>query len=250
MSRVLRVFASGLRPGSVILDEEASRYVARVHRCTVGDELQLFDPKQSLVASALLTSIEGRQVIVEVLPPSLAPRHTMSVVLLQGVGKGDKPEQAIRDATALGAEEVILVKCERSVAKGGGATRMDRLMRVSEQVARQCERGDLPKLTGPLEFEETLARVPSPGRKLRRFVCAFHPQARPLLGAFASIDWSADSVELLVGPEGGLSDLEVIRALEAEFQPVDLGPYVLRTEAACTFALSVLRAASEAARLK
>jgi len=39
-------------------------------------------------------------------------------------------------------------------------------------------------------------------------------------------------VELLVGPEGGLTDAEVDAAQRAGYQPVRLGPRVLRTETA------------------
>lgn len=47
---------------------------------------------------------------------------------------------------------------------------------------------------------------------------------------------------LLIGPEGGLSDGEVLQAQAHGFQSLSLGPRVLRTETAAITALSVLQA--------
>ena len=48
-------------------------------------------------------------------------------------------------------------------------------------------------------------------------------------------------VELLVGPEGGLSDAERQAALDAGFRACRLGPRVLRSETAAIAALAVLQ---------
>jgi 16S rRNA (uracil1498-N3)-methyltransferase len=48
-------------------------------------------------------------------------------------------------------------------------------------------------------------------------------------------------VALLIGPEGGLSEDEVKLAQVAHFQPLNLGPRILRTETAAVAALSLLQ---------
>jgi 16S rRNA (uracil1498-N3)-methyltransferase len=53
---------------------------------------------------------------------------------------------------------------------------------------------------------------------------------------------SPAAVELLVGPEGGLDDEEIRIADASGFQPVRLGPRVLRTETAGVVALALLQA--------
>jgi 16S rRNA (uracil1498-N3)-methyltransferase len=50
-----------------------------------------------------------------------------------------------------------------------------------------------------------------------------------------------DSIGLLVGPEGGLSQAEIDRALDNNFQALALGPRVLRTETAPLAAISILQ---------
>lgn len=51
----------------------------------------------------------------------------------------------------------------------------------------------------------------------------------------------ACEVALLIGPEGGWSEEELALARSCEFQPVRLGPRVLRTETAPLAALAVVQ---------
>jgi 16S rRNA (uracil1498-N3)-methyltransferase len=51
----------------------------------------------------------------------------------------------------------------------------------------------------------------------------------------------ADAIELLIGPEGGLSNEERNAAERAGYRPVALGPRVLRTETAAIAALALLQ---------
>jgi 16S rRNA (uracil1498-N3)-methyltransferase len=58
---------------------------------------------------------------------------------------------------------------------------------------------------------------------------------------------AADRVSVLVGPEGGWTDRERAAIRNAGWQPVSLGPGILRTETAALAALAVIQAASSAA---
>jgi 16S rRNA (uracil1498-N3)-methyltransferase len=237
----LRVAVSSIEEGETLLDEESSHYVTRVHRAQPGAFLLLFDPTKAEQARAEFLALEGRRVLARIAAVERAPSRNMPVRLLQGLGKGDKPEQAVRDATALGAQELVFLLCQRSVAKGSGATRTDRLLRVSEQVARQCQRPDLPLITGPLAFSDgLLLEGDDAARRPLRLICEFAADAQSLIQRLIAVDWSSQSVDLLIGPEGGFDPGEVQFAREQGFTPVSLGPYVLRTESACVFALSVL----------
>ena len=51
-----------------------------------------------------------------------------------------------------------------------------------------------------------------------------------------------DKVQMLIGAEGGLDPQEVVAAQQVGFQPVRLGPRVLRTETAALAALAAMQA--------
>jgi 16S rRNA (uracil1498-N3)-methyltransferase len=48
-------------------------------------------------------------------------------------------------------------------------------------------------------------------------------------------------VTVLIGPEGGLTDIEQEFAIRAGFTPVRMGPRVLRTETAAIAALTIIQ---------
>ena len=50
-----------------------------------------------------------------------------------------------------------------------------------------------------------------------------------------------NSIALLVGPEGGLADREIEQAISAGFEPLAIGPRVLRTETAPLAAMSIIQ---------
>ncbi len=234
MSKILRVTVSGLGAGIIELPEETARYVTRVHRKRAGDELELFDAEARLVARAVLTSV--RPAIVEVSEPEPVVDQAMPVELLQAIGKGDKPEQVVRDATALGARSVTFVLTERSVARGAGQERPERLERVALEAARQSGRAGVPEVRGPVALAAALGDA-----RGARLVASTVAGVRPLYRALEELALD-DGITILVGPEGGFSEAEVQAAVDAGFVPVGLGPLVLRTETAATALLGAVRA--------
>lgn len=241
MKTDLRVPCEVLKEGELALPEDTSRYVVKVHRLREGDSLLLFDPLQGLEAPAVIVSDRLPTVLVRVeAEPRVGQSFNVPVHLIQAVGKGDKPEQAVRDATALGAVSVRFVHTERGVAKSSSDHKQERLLRVAAQVSRQCGRADVPQIFSPRALGHVLSDLPVSGLRL---ACGWAADAVPLLRV-ATPERIAQGVSILIGPEGGLSDRELEEARSVGFQVVDLGPYVLRTEVACTLVLSALRAVS------
>jgi len=223
-----------------VLDREASRYVARVHRRRPGDRLLLFDPEARLEADATVLAV-GREVQVLVAAPRPpASPGGLPVTVLQAVGKGEKVDRVVRDATALGAARVVVVQAARSVADAASRAprRQERWRSVAVQAARQCGRGELPALDGPWPLEEALERVAADagpsvcldpgGRALRLVLDAWRPP-EPLV--------------IAVGPEGGFTGEEIERLRSRGFTLARLGPFTLRTEVAAAAALGAITTA-------
>lgn len=235
MARPLRVPLNDLTPGVRRLDGSAARYVSRVHRLGVGDRLLLFDPARALEAPALIQQIARDHVsclLERVMPSDYRP---YPLVLVQGLGKGDKPDRTVAEATALGAQRVAFVHAARGIARPDGEraeARRQRWQRIAAEAARQSERGDLPAIDGPGELGPVLQELAgSCGIILR-------PGAPPLLSVLDA--WApGTSLALLVGPEGGFDDRELETADRSGLRPASLGAGVLRTELAGSAALAV-----------
>ncbi|MCU0684841.1 MAG: 16S rRNA (uracil(1498)-N(3))-methyltransferase [Polyangiaceae bacterium] len=234
--RPLRVPVAGLRPGPLALPPEAARYVGTVHRLGPGAPLVLVDHAARLEASARVRHVARGAVDVDVdeprPSPSLPPR---SIVLLQGLPKGDKMDAIVRDATELGVARVVPIFAARSIVRpgAGGGGRLERWRRVALEAARQCGRGDLPEVLEPLSVEGAFQLALPPGPRL-----VLEPDAPPLRDAFGPVLPAA--IAFAVGPEGGWEASELDAARAAGWALASLGPFVLRTETAAAAALGAL----------
>lgn len=241
MSRVIRVPVDELRLGVVVLDRATSHYLARVHRVQVGDAVVAFDPGARQEAEARVVSI-GKSVRCDV--GALRPARAVSdldVTLVQALGKGEKVDQVVRDATALGVRRVVVVESDRAAVRLGtrGEGRRERWHKVSVQAARQCGRGDLPDLVGPLDLESALDRVGAAGERLVLDGGAAISLAQVLTG------WDHTApLAILIGPEGGLSGEELALARQRGFAATSFGPFCLRTETAATAVLGAVLSAA------
>jgi 16S rRNA (uracil1498-N3)-methyltransferase len=104
----------------------------------------------------------------------------------------------------------------------------------------QCGRDRLPGLQAPVPLADWLAkRTPAaPGLVLA-------PSAALRLGEWvpaAAARGAPVELDLLVGPESGLTDAELDAASAAGLVPVSLGPRILRTETAGLAAIAALQA--------
>jgi 16S rRNA (uracil1498-N3)-methyltransferase len=233
VARLIRVPVAGLRAGELELDAAASHYLVHVHRLTAGARFVAFDPECAVEAEAELLTANERRTLCRVDPPRAARLVSGgSVTLLQGLGKADKMDQVVRDATALGVGCVVPVECARSVVRlresGRGHERSQRWRKIAVEAARQCGRGDVPRIGEPLGVEEALA-AHAPGHALR-WLC--DPSATLALNDALASFRPEHKTLVFVGPEGGFDDRERALAAEASLTPVRLGPLTLRTETA------------------
>jgi 16S rRNA (uracil1498-N3)-methyltransferase len=230
--QIPRAPLSPLSSGEQPLSKELGSYLVRVLRLRDGDRFVLFDPDAGTEADAeLLRDVPALARVGDV---RSAPRSTTrDVTLLQGLAKGDKPEQVARAAVALGVSSLKFVRTARSIA--GSELRAERLRAVMLDAARQCGRGDLPELAGPLELQA--AATSSSGTRL-----LLEPDAERSLVEVLRATPSEGPITLAIGPEGGFAPEESAVLVAAGFEPVRLSRFVLRSELAAVAALSVLAA--------
>jgi 16S rRNA (uracil1498-N3)-methyltransferase len=241
--RPLRVPISPLQSGATILDESVARYVTRVHRLGKGERFVAFDPEAATEADVEITATADHEVAVVV--SSLRPSASVAaggLVLLQGIGKGDKPEDVIRAATALGVTEVVFVESRRTVVHVGdrAEARRKRWHTVAVEAARQSGRGDVARTSGPVPLEEAVALLPSSA--LRRVYLS--PRAACGLSKALEGHRAGSPLAVFIGPEGGLDEAEESLLVASGFVPAALGRFVLRTEIAAIAVLGAIAALS------
>lgn len=230
-----------LDAAALTIEGEDARHLAVVRRASPGDLVRISDGRGT-IADARLTSVTPAAVGIEVLERTVAPAPSPRVAVHQGLAKGDKVDGVIRRLVEMGVDEIVVFEAGRSVARWDGARRAAagrRWATIAREAAKQSHRAWLPVLAGPLP-ETGAAAAPARGG----LGLVAHPAAgshlRDVLADRAPAGGCPESVWVVVGPEGGLSEDEVATFAAAGAVPVSLGPQILRTETAAVAAAALI----------
>jgi 16S rRNA (uracil1498-N3)-methyltransferase len=235
---VLRVPLGLTGAGRVTLERSAAHYVTRVRRLRVGDGFVAFDPARACEADAVLVEARGATAVCElgqVRAASLVPARKLW--LLQGECKRDAFDLVVRDATALAVTDLVPVVLSRS-GPAGRATGRERWRRIAVESARQCGRGDVPRLHEACPLAQAVALVGLHAARVALFERAERP-AGEAISRFAG----HDEIAIAVGPEGGFADEEAEALAGAGYSLVSMGRLILRAETAATAVLGAVAAA-------
>jgi len=225
-----------LGPGAQFsLAPDAAQHVAKALRLKAGDALVVFDGSGGEY-DATIQRIDKDRVDVKVGAWRDVEREAaITIGLVQGLPEADKMDWIIQKAVELGVAWIQPVVCERSVVRLTGERaerRAAHWRRVAVAACEQSGRNRVPEVRAILAFLPWIAESTGATRWM----------LAPGAGALASRPAPPGPVELLVGPEGGLSDRERELAASRGFEPVGLGPRILRTETAPLAALAAIHA--------
>jgi len=225
-----------LQTGLVLsLPAGAARHV-QVLRLQPGDVITLFNGEGGEF-DATVTRMGRSDVDVEVGAHHALEREAARAVhLLAGITANERMDWLVEKATELGVASITPLMAERSVLKLKGERADKKLAHwqgVAVAAAEQCGRNRVPTIHPAVNLKEWLAQPKGDGQ---RWVLSLAQGTQPL----AAVNTSTQPVVVLSGPEGGLAPAEEAAALAAGFQPVTLGPRVLRAETAPLALLSAL----------
>ena len=232
-------FVTPPAPGeAVTLGGSEGKHAVNVRRMRVGEGIQLSDGKgmrvrgevSSLGNSSLTVSIDS--VVHETKPD-------MKLTIVQALAKGDRDELSIQAATELGCWAVVPWQAERSISKWEGAKiakSVERWQTIVSEAAKQSLRVFEPVVAQPVGTKQLVANV-----KNYDLVLVLDPTSDIGLG---NIDLSENqkTVAIIVGPEGGISELELEALEDSGAVRVHLGAPILRTSTAGVAAIAVLQA--------
>jgi 16S rRNA (uracil1498-N3)-methyltransferase len=221
----------------VQLGPDESKHAVRVLRLSAGDAVTLFDG-QGLVADGTISPVSGARDAVCVVvsaarkvAPAI-PELTLAVAL----PKGSRVDDMIEQLSQVGVDRVIPLRTRRSIVDARD-TKLDRLARAAIESAKQCGRAHVMKIDATLDFDRVLLQPAQ-----TRLIAA--PGQRTISDSFTDALRSSSGVLVLIGPEGGWDDAELVAADAAGFARWSLGPHVMRIETAAVAAASIVRYAT------
>ena len=162
------------------------------------------------------------------------------MTVVQALPKSDRSELAIELATEAGADAFVGLAGRALRGPLGRRAEADKGLRrwraVARSAARQSRRPHIPSVDGVVSTAELVQPTCDDGRGAT--VLVLHESATDQLTELPVAQ--ADSLMLVVGPEGGIADDEIAALSDAGATAVRLGPTVLRTSTAAAVALGAL----------
>jgi 16S rRNA (uracil1498-N3)-methyltransferase len=142
----------------------------------------------------------------------------------------------IQKATELGASRIVPVFTKRSVVRldeKQAERKLQHWRAITVAACEQCGRNRVPELTLPTDFFDVIPPDTSGSTRL-----LLSPSGDLRIDDLEEV---GKGITVLIGPEGGLDDVEQEAAIRAGFKAVRLGPRVLRTETAAIAALTIIQ---------
>ena len=216
------------------LDGRDHHYLTRVRRLSVGSAVEVVDPAgtAALYCVERVTSDRVRLALEAPLKRRILPGV---LSLVQPLLQRKKLELAVQKATELGVDHLWLNHADRSVARwtpDEHGSRLERLERIALEASRQSRRDAPPAL----DILEGLHTIGAPRDGERRLLLVEHSVEEALCLSDLTKGETSRRVLVAVGPEGGLTQRELEILSTEGFEPIHLGPLVLRTETASVLA--------------
>jgi 16S rRNA (uracil1498-N3)-methyltransferase len=222
------------------VDGDEGFHAANVRRIRRGEQLDLSDGAGTL-AHCVIEDVGKGRLSARVLDRRNVPPAAPAVTVVQALPKSDRSELAVELATEAGADAFVAWQASRCVARWDGPARVDKGLRrwaaVARSAARQSRRAHIPSVSGLVSTAELVKRIRD-DVNAGAVVLALHEAAVTRLTELPVAQ--ADSLVLIVGPEGGIADDEIAALTDVGATAVQLGPTVLRTSSAAAVALGAL----------
>ncbi len=242
------------------LASDQAHHAINVMRYREGDRIVIFDGF-GREHDALIETLSKKKLTAKRLETRQFDRSlSRSITIVVALPKGDRQKFLIEKLVELGVTKLIPLATSRSVAEVTPKA-IERIEKQIIEASKQCGRNFLMQIASPSSIPqlcnlpdadvlgdqtsdqaETLTAIPNLNVLPK-------PTAEPLLKLMAHpydskvlSDVALEStqpVAIAIGPEGGFSDSEVTQLSESGWQPVSLGPTILRIETAAIAAATI-----------
>lgn len=227
--------SNNITSGNVLITGSDSYHLSRVRRVKPGSKILLrTENGTGYIALINVVTEEGinASIVSELKQDNQIPEITLYMALL----KSGNFEFVIQKAVELGVSRIVPVITERTVPDPDkmNEKKLQRWEKISAEAGKQCMRAYPVFMESVATFKEVLSEDSS-GLKI---IC--HPGGDILIRNALEPASDKKSISILIGPEGGFSDREILDAQAAGWLSVNLGVTHLRAETAAIIIPSIV----------
>lgn len=230
-------------PAELTLSPEESHHLVVVNRARLGDTVVAFDGRGTEWICELTGDRKNAATLKVRFKQKLKPLP-YDITLGQALPKGQFMDAIVRKATEIGAARIAPLESERTQVHLEGDRsdkKIEKWQTAALEAAKQCGNPFVPEV---LPVQNAAAFMEAARGYDLKLIASLQPGAKSLKAVLAAFRTAQNRVPKkvlwLIGPEGDFTPAEMSLSQSAGFEPVTLGPLVLRCETAAAYALSIL----------
>ncbi len=213
-----------------LTNHELLHQMSKVFRFKAGDIVILFDgtSRENICEITLLTKKVAEFRVKETREGLASPKQKITMYL--SLIKKDNFEWVLQKGTELGATRFVPIISERSEKKD---INMDRARKIVIEATEQSGWTSIPEITEPISLISLLEKAGD----LSETLVAFHTEGMSFQKSLLA---DKKAVGILIGPEGGFSEKEIVLFKSKNIPIYSLGKQTLRAETAGVAVASLL----------
>lgn len=227
-----RYFAKEKKDNEFILLDDDLRHIKTVMRMNDNDEIEVVYNEKVYLCCLKNVKQNVKICVKNELKTNI---KRLDVCLIIPVLKEQKMDYILQKATELGVSEIIPVITERTIVKldeKSSLKKIERWQKICKEASEQSKRIDIPLVKNIVKLKDIEV---SDGINL---VCSTFVSST--IKKYFQNKNLCDKINIVIGPEGGLSIKEEELLNEKGFESISLGERILRVETAPLVILSML----------
>ena len=216
-----------------VLESDEAHHAIKVLRLNIGEIIKISDGVGKWVSGPIV-EIAKKELFISISERGEIQAAKPELVLVQAITKSDRNKEMLELAVEAGVDRIIPWQSERSISKWQSDSEEKWQVGI-KQSCKQARKTKLPNLMQVMSTAELVKTIGSGG-----YGIVFHEEASTKFSEL-TIPNSQSSVYLVIGPEGGISEQELLSFQNNGSKVVRLGDTVLRSAHAGFAALSAVQ---------
>lgn len=225
-----------------IIGEDVN-HISNVLRMKTNDEIIVCDKDRNITYNTEILEISKKYILCKIQDEvKNEVESNIKVTIFQGLPKSDKMELIIQKTTELGVKEIVPVSMKRCIVKLEGkdeSKKIERWKKIAEVAAKQSGRNMIPEVKRIINIKDIQNMVSDFDLILVAYEEERNVTLKNILKKLKEEKNKKDlKIGVVIGPEGGIDEEEIIDLKESGAKVITLGNRILRTETAPLTVLS------------
>lgn len=217
----------------VTLDGDEHNHLSRVLRLEPNTEVTIISNDQ-VVRDCVITDITKRNTILKVLSTSTAIDDLPNVTVFQALIRADKMDIIAQKCTELGVKELVPFESQFCTVQDKG-NKVDRLNRIVLASCKQCGRMSVMNIQPTISFDNLLTKL----QDFDYIIFANEKECKSASSVLSELKRNS-KIAVIIGCEGGFSEVEASQLISANARSLSLGKLILRAETAAIALVSAV----------